>query len=553
MSRPPTKRSSKGAPSKPRRAGRPSRPSRGKPVPGPGWPGRAERAEREARAARPGPAERAERAGRAARPEQPGRGAERTERPARGAERPERPARPARGAGRPGGGRPEERRRPAERLPSPQAKERRAFTPARTPGRVERGGDEPLARALADALLEPQRDREDTEGLTHFLHSYPARLHPATARRLVALAMRHTAGAADAAPAQPVLLDPFCGSGTVLVEAHRAGARAIGVDANPLAVLIARAKTWTVPAERREALRQAGQRMAAAALAEGKAARRADYEAPAMRTTPGIDVEARNQRLLHWFAPHVRRELEHLASQIDELREGDPELADILTVVLSSTLYKVSRRASDTDPTMVERRIARGAAARLFGQRVEQLAQGLAQLARSARAAAAEVHGGDARHLDRVGVGDGSVDAVLTSPPYAGTYDYTEQHQLRLDFLGMQAQAFQEAELGSRRQFGGDATARRRARRRFTRALGSSLDEIARVLRPGGVALVVLGDSMAGDKAIFADEVIRAAAGERFDVRAWAGQERTKLGQRERDAFGDAPKREWIFLLARQT
>ena len=47
-----------------------------------------------------------------------------------------------------------------------------------------------------------------------------------------------------ASPAAPLtVLDPFCGSGTVLLEAALRGHLAIGVDVNPLARLLSRVKT----------------------------------------------------------------------------------------------------------------------------------------------------------------------------------------------------------------------------------------------------------------------------------------------------------------------
>jgi SAM-dependent methyltransferase len=450
----------------------------------------------------------------------------------------------------------------------PAGKERRAFTPARTPGRIERGGDAAWAEILAQAITAPQRDHEErgiVDSLTHGLHTYPARLHPATARHLTDALLQARAAAAPARAAatgpssglasdRASILDPFCGAGTVLVEARRAGARAVGVDANPLAVLVARAKTWTAPMGRRAALRRVGRELAPAAWNEGKAARRADYEPTPLRAPAGLDPVARSQSLEGWFAPHVRRELEYLATRIDDVRavDGDAELADILTAVLSSILYKVSRRASDTDPSRVERSVGRGAAARIFGQRIELLCNGLDALARSSDAPMPAVRHGDARHLDRAGIEPASVDFVITSPPYAGTYDYAEQHQLRLDFLAMPASRFREAEIGSREQFAGDPEQRRRARRRYKRALGVTLAEIARVLAPGGLAAVILGDSVAGDRVIRADEVIQEAAGEHFTVLAWAWQERAKLASLEHQAFGDEPKREHVFLLARR-
>jgi len=43
-------------------------------------------------------------------------------------------------------------------------------------------------------------------------------------------------------PQKGVLLDPFCGSGTIIYEARKKGLDVIGVDANPIAIQIAKAK-----------------------------------------------------------------------------------------------------------------------------------------------------------------------------------------------------------------------------------------------------------------------------------------------------------------------
>src|SRR5262245_59473231 len=129
----------------------------------------------------------------------------------------------------------------------------------RTQGRIHRDGLTGTATVLVAALEAAQTDTETAETLSHPFHTYPARLHPATAKVLVEFAGDGT------------ILDPFCGSGTVLVEARAAGQRAIGSDLNPLAVLVARAKTWTVPPRRRRELVDAGHAIAAATLAAGKA------------------------------------------------------------------------------------------------------------------------------------------------------------------------------------------------------------------------------------------------------------------------------------------
>ncbi|MGE0546660.1 MAG: hypothetical protein AB7O24_16550 [Kofleriaceae bacterium] len=409
----------------------------------------------------------------------------------------------------------------------------------RAPGKVFADGKREAADALVAALRAPAIDNEIVETVTHPFHSYPARLHPATAQVLVELV-------GTTAPANAPLVDPFCGSGTTLVEMCAAGSRAIGVDLNPLAVLVARAKTWTVPQKRRFQLRDVGHQIAGAVLAAGKAARRSGAEPAPMRKPAGFDPNARNRRLAAWFAPHVRRELELIASSLDELRGHDAELADVLTACLSAILYKVSSRTSDTDGTWVDRNVPRGAAARNFAQRVDLLVAGLSDLSR-ARAGVPVVFELDARRLEEV-VPPGTAGGVITSPPYAGTYDYAEHQRLRFDFLGLRHRTLDDGEIGSRRSFEASAQV---AQRKWRTALGDSLAAIAQALAPGAAAAIVIGDSLASARAVYALDDIRASLTGDLVVEAWASQHRPMLGGAERRAFGDRPKAEHAVLLRR--
>ncbi len=389
------------------------------------------------------------------------------------------------------------------------------------------------------ALHAPSEDHVVAESLTHPFHSYPARLHPATARVLVEV-VGYRVGKSAA------ILDPFCGSGTVLVEARAAGLRAIGVDLNPLAMLVARAKTWTVSPRRRKELRDVGHTIAGAVLASGKAARRSGAAAAPERKPVGFDPNARNRRLASWFAPHVRRELELLAYHLDQLRERDLELADVLTACLSAVLYKVSSRTSDTNDTWVQRNIARGAAARHFTMRVDLLIAGLNDLSRGS-GPPTELYERDARRLGDV-VPDGSVAGIVTSPPYAGVYDYAEHQRLRFDFLGLRHRDLDAGEIGSRRSFerGSEATPA------WRRALAASLDAITRALAPGAAAAIVLGDSVALNVPFYALDDIRSSITDDLVIEAWASQDRPMLGGIERRAFAERPKAEHIVLLRRR-
>lgn len=75
--------------------------------------------------------------------------------------------------------------------------------------------------------------------LTHSLYPYPARL-----LRQIPRFFLHCDQLVDA---NCVVLDPFCGSGTVLVEAQSAGLRSLGIDCNPFAQLLSRVKTTRLP------------------------------------------------------------------------------------------------------------------------------------------------------------------------------------------------------------------------------------------------------------------------------------------------------------------
>jgi site-specific DNA-methyltransferase (cytosine-N4-specific) len=79
--------------------------------------------------------------------------------------------------------------------------------------------------------------KADTQYMTHGFHPYPARMIPQVARRLIQTYIKSQ---------DQLILDPFMGSGGVLVESILNGNNAIGVDLNPLAILISKVKTTPI-------------------------------------------------------------------------------------------------------------------------------------------------------------------------------------------------------------------------------------------------------------------------------------------------------------------
>ena len=406
-------------------------------------------------------------------------------------------------------------------------REKRALTQARGSSASSTAGARPLADALARALYVSAAGDAQLE-LTHGFHTYPARMHPLTARRALAL-LGDLRGR--------VVLDPFCGSGTVLVEAYCAGAHALGVDVSPVALLVANARCAV--REPLDAVVARAREIAAVVLAEGRAARRGT--GPRRRRLP--DAVWRS------FDPHVAAEIAALAHHIEAEREP---VRTPLTAVLSSILVKVSRRESDTAAGPAARRVARGAAARLLPLRAEERARGLRELlARAPRGTPPPATRlADARRLD--GVATRSVAAIVTSPPYAGTYDYLDQQALRLALFDLDARALDAGELGARRHFAKGRAAT--ALLEWESGMTAALREMARVLAPGGGIAMVIGDSLAGEgddaRAVLGDEATaRLAARARLRVVASASQGRAPLGLAERRAFARRPKQEHLVYL----
>ncbi|HTJ83368.1 MAG TPA: DNA methyltransferase, partial [Polyangiaceae bacterium] len=358
----------------------------------------------------------------------------------------------------------------------------------------------------------------------HGFHAYPARMHPVTARRFVEALT--TPGA--------TVLDPFCGSGTVVVEAALLGRRALGSDLNPLAVRLARLKvTPASPAYRRALLESATQ-------AAEIATERRKTRAGASRRYPRADATT--------FDPHVLLELDGIRVGIEA--EESPRLRGDLLLVLSSILVKLSRRAADTALRERPTRIAAGYPTKVFIRRTEELARQLAEIEpRLSAAPPAHIEEDDARTLRAFD--SGSVDLVLTSPPYAGVYDYLEHHAMRLRWLGLDERRFAEGEIGARRHIAGDRAPD--AARLFREQTRDMLAAMARVLRSSGKAVLLVADGLVARRALRIDELLRALAPDvGLEVVAIASQARPHFHAPTAAAFADAPRREHAVMLVKR-
>lgn len=316
----------------------------------------------------------------------------------------------------------------------------------------------PIAADLSNgktAADQPVRQRlykfegNGNQRLTHHLFRFPAKFHPPIVRQLVR----------DYTKPRDVILDPFCGSGTLMVEASVAGRDSIGIDVDPVSVFVSRVKAHAIPAARLEnthvrlcekltKLQRSAEELESLAKEDLS---EASYKSQlANAWVPAIP------NLEHWFFRYAIVDLARLLRVIDQLDVPETHRR-FLRLVFAATI----RNASRADPVPVsglevtkvmlekERLGRRVDVFALFLDRLRRAIAGMREFTDSrdprARCAtyrcdAASMHGNVARR----------VDAVITSPPYHGAVDYYRRHQLEMFWLGFTQDQAQRLELLSK-------------------------------------------------------------------------------------------------------
>lgn len=227
-------------------------------------------------------------------------------------------------------------------------------------------------------------------------------------------------------PEETAILDPFCGSGTTLVEAQRLGIPSIGIDLNPIACLLSRVKTAPFP------------RGFDTAAINVVTAARVNRE-PERWDIPNVD---------HWFKPEVQ---DAIASLMTEIRACPAkELGDALRLALSAILVRVSNQESDTRYAAVEKEISKSKVFDLFLASCVKLRRAL--LARTWNLPRAQVLEADTLMVRPAQI-EMPVGMIITSPPYPNAYEYWLYHKYRMWWLGFDPLAVKAREIGARAHF----------------------------------------------------------------------------------------------------
>lgn len=256
----------------------------------------------------------------------------------------------------------------------------------------------------------------DTKQLTHCFHTYPAMMIPQIAERII---MQY-------GNKSTVLFDPYCGTGTSLVEANRKGINAIGTDLNPLARLIATAKTTMIELQVLDLFLKDFY----------------DYTFSLMFNQQSQSVVIPViKNIDYWFDKDVQERLSQIALYISKI--SNPAVADFFRVAFSETIRESSyTRNSEFKLFRMTSEQMQKFNPDVFGMMHNKLARnrkGLCSYLQARTSANSQVYCFDtSKTIDMIH--PLSVDIVVTSPPYGDsktTVAYGQFSRLANEWLGV--------------------------------------------------------------------------------------------------------------------
>ena len=328
-----------------------------------------------------------------------------------------------------------------------------------------------------DLLLEAVKNAKDTSYLTHNYHPFPAKFIPHLPQTLIKQFSK---------PGETVF-DPFSGSGTTLVEARLLGRHSIGTDINPISVMASKVKTTPLTEIEIE-------------LIESCLGELEEADASADHSEQIPEFHGRD----HWFMAHVQNELAMLRSTITNLTEPESSARLFLDLAFSSIVNLVSNQDSDTRYAAVEKDVPVGKPTKLMIQRTRMMLDRMKDFVTKAQDVTADARLADSRQLGFIE--DASIDLLVTSPPYANTYDYYLYHKHRMNWLGLNWKGAMDDEIGSRNKH----SSKKEEIDLYISDMQQSFTHFARILKPGAFAILIIGDSVIRDVLHKADEIIRS-------------------------------------------
>lgn len=341
-----------------------------------------------------------------------------------------------------------------------------------------------------------------TEQWTHGYHRYPAKFLPDVVRKLIE----------DYAQDSNLIADLFAGCGTTLVEAKVHGISSVGTDINPVAQLITKVKaTPLLP----DALQQAYN--ALVTLFDGF--NELDY----------TNIK-KHERIDYWFIPSQKAKIAFLYDKVLSL-DVDDNIKDFFYVCISHILKNCSWWLQSSTKPQRDMKKNLEDPFKEFKRHCNKMMgwneNFYNELSRKGYLdVPCEIHLEDARHTSSIL--SGSINAIITSPPYVTSYEYADIHQLtaywmeyvsdihefRKKFIGSSYSGNMSLTISDSKQAQKIVKALSEKSKHIARDVAqyfNDMQEVAkemyRVLAPNGYACIVIGNTKIKEVQIKSAEV----------------------------------------------
>ena len=358
---------------------------------------------------------------------------------------------------------------------------------------------------------------KSTTYFTHGFHPYPAKYTPQLVNRYLSSFCKQGY----------TILDPFCGSGTTIVEGAINGINSVGIDLNPIAYIVSKAKS--------------NQYQNSDIQLIDKIIR----QIRTLNTNLSSDVEIPDfPNRSHWFQDNVCIELAKLKSKINLVENEN--VKDLLLCAFSKIIVKVSNQDSEVRYTAKNKNIQDGTVYNLF---IETLLNYVDILKTNEYRilAKTEIFNGDTL-LELNQFKENYFDFVMTSPPYINTFDYYLYHKLRMFWLDYDHRPIRQKEIGNHHRI--DTKDFATAKKEYVDSMSNIMHELSRVSKPNSNFVMIIGDGIVDGITIDMSKVIsELCENSNYKIQSVESVNLADITRSFNKKFSNAPKKEHNIIL----
>jgi len=314
----------------------------------------------------------------------------------------------------------------------------------------------------------------NTRTLTHGYHPFHAKFIPQIPRTII----EHLTKEGD------IVLDPFCGSGTTLVEAHTLKRNTIGIDIAPIAALVSKVKTTFIDPN------------------ELEKAKNELYEMIDSKKAKSVIPDFPNQNT--WYNKKTLQELGIIWGQILTFEKKNSDIFDFFQVAFSSILKTVANRSEHWNWAFIGDNILPkldkyNNPNKYFNNTLERMISGMKDFQKSKTKNWTKVLKMNTKDISKNI--KKKVDLIITSPPYCFAVDFNRYYRLSYYWFNWEIDKNRDVEIGARSK-----RAKKCGIDDYFSDMEICIKEFYQVLNKGGYCCFTLGNTKRDNKEINAVE-----------------------------------------------